>query len=333
MTSIHNRHGRSEGIVDRGLHCRPMSWLPRPFDPAGYFFWLVLVSVACLALERVRPWRRQRVLRKGIGQDLFWLVFNGHFAGLMLALVVDAMLGWAAPAAAWLERARLLAGMPPIAQGLLAFVIKDLLEWSVHNMLHRVPWLWAIHRVHHSIEELDWIGNFRFHWGEIVVYRAITWLPLALLGVDLGVLLVLAVVSTALGHLNHSNLDVTWGRLRWLLNSPRMHVWHHDRAWPAGRSHGVNFGIALSVWDWCFGTAYWPSREEAPAQQPVRLGFPGLERFPSRTIDRLLYPLSRFWLRDGRRECAPARADTRSAAQGAGRSSPAPPGGRSRVRE
>ena len=55
-----------------------------------YYFWLVAISLFCFSLERLAPWRRrQKVLRRGIWQDLFWLVFNGHVLGLILALV-----GW-----------------------------------------------------------------------------------------------------------------------------------------------------------------------------------------------------------------------------------------------
>ena len=53
-----------------------------------YYFWLIAVSLFCFLLERLWPWRRkQRVLRRGIWQDLFWLVFNGHYLGVLLAMV------------------------------------------------------------------------------------------------------------------------------------------------------------------------------------------------------------------------------------------------------
>jgi sterol desaturase/sphingolipid hydroxylase (fatty acid hydroxylase superfamily) len=186
------------------------------------------------------------------------------------------------------------------------------LEWCVHNLLHRVPWLWEFHKLHHSIEELDWIGNFRFHWMEIVVYQSLTYFPLVILGVDGGVILAIAVAVTLIGHLNHSNLNITWGPLRYVVNSPRMHVWHHDYEWPADRPYGVNFGIALSLWDWLLGTAYWPAPEKAPQQQPRRLGFHGIERFPRTLLGRLTYPLSR-WVpvrhRDTRTHSAGAETD------------------------
>ena len=59
----------------------------------------------------------------------------------------------------------------------------------------------------------------------------------------------------------------------------------------------MNFGINLSIWDWLFGTAYWPDESECPDQQPARLGFAGMERYPRTLVDRLLFPLSLIWRR------------------------------------
>ncbi|HMB67695.1 MAG TPA: sterol desaturase family protein [bacterium] len=256
-----------------------------------YYFWLIAVSLVCFLLERIRPWRReQRVLRRGLGQDLFWLVFNGHYLGLLLALVSGRLiralngtlhdLGWPVP-----ESLALVGDQPFWVQLVVFFVLKDFVEWNIHVMLHRTPWLWEFHKLHHSIRELDWIGNFRFHWGEVVVYRTLSYLPLVILGVDGNVILVIAVVGTLMQDLNHSNLPIDWGPLRYVLNSARMHVWHHDVELH-GRG-GQNFGIVLSVWDWIFGTAYWPADREAPE----RLGFRDQETtYPTGLVARLLYP-------------------------------------------
>ena len=95
----------------------------------------------------------------------------------------------------------------------------------------------------------------------------------------------IAVVSTLVGHLNHANLRLSYGPLRYLINSPRMHLWHHDVV--LHQRSGQNFGIVLSLWDWLFGTAVWPADRE----QPERLGFHGQRRFPRDLPRRLLWPL------------------------------------------
>jgi sterol desaturase/sphingolipid hydroxylase (fatty acid hydroxylase superfamily) len=262
------------------------------WDTRGYFFWLLVVSAFCWLLERIVPWRpKQKAWRDQIGQDFFWLVFNGHYAGVLLA----ALAGWAIQSLnhLWGERLsnlahiKLLNGSPLWVQFLIFLLVKDFLEWCIHNLLHRVPWLWEFHKLHHSITELDWIGNMRFHWMEIVLYRGLTYLPLFLLGVDGRVILWIAVFSTLIGHLNHSNTGLDWGIFRWVLNSPRLHVWHHDVV--NHKRSGQNFGIIFSLWDFLFGTVYLPAR-----QQPEHLGFEGMEQFPKGLLQRLAYP---FWKR------------------------------------
>ena len=268
-----------------------------------YYVWLVGVSLLVFVLERLFTWRKgQRVLRPGIGQDLFWLGFNGHFLGLALATgtghLVQALntvlhdAGLPAP-----ESLALMRNAPLWLQATVFFVLKDFLEWNIHRLLHRTPWLWEFHKLHHSIEEMDWIGNFRFHWGEIVVYKALTYLPLVILGVDWRVMLGIAVFGTLMQDLNHANIRVDWGPLRYLFNSPMMHVWHHDVELHG--KGGQNFGIVLSVWDWVSGTVYWPKNVD----QPRRIGFAGMDRYPRGLILRLAYPFYRTlpFLRSGQR--------------------------------
>ncbi len=260
-----------------------------------YFFWLLLISLGCFVLERLRPWRpAQRALRTGFVQDLFWLVFNGHFAGVLLAYASAFLLGRLGQALdAWHlprpESFSLIARAPLWAQFVVFLVLKDLIEWCIHNLLHRVSWLWQFHKLHHSILELDFLGAFRFHWMESVVYKSLSYLPLVILGTDGRVIFWVALFGTLIGHLNHSNLDLSFGPLRYVLNSPRMHVWHHD-AIVRGFS-GQNFGIIFSLWDFLFGTAYLPPPAvSAGRDQPAALGFEGIDRFPIGVPARLVYP-------------------------------------------
>lgn len=265
------------------------------WDTRGYFFWLLVISVACLIAERIRPWRAgQKVFRPQFFQDLFWLFFNGHYFAVLFAQATAALASWLAPILHEAKSVQLLADQALALQFAAYFLLKDFLDWCVHNLLHRVPALWEVHKLHHSIVDMDWIGNFRFHWLEIVVYQGLTYFPLVVLGVDPRVLLLIAIASTLIGHLNHSNLDLTWGPLRYVLNSPRMHIWHHGADMPADRPTGVNFGISLSLWDWLFGTVHWPGRDSVPAQMPVTLGFRGMEDFPKNVMRRFIHPIVRL---------------------------------------
>jgi sterol desaturase/sphingolipid hydroxylase (fatty acid hydroxylase superfamily) len=133
---------------------------------------------------------------------------------------------------------------------------------------------------------MDFIGNFRFHWVEIVVYKTAQWLPLALLGASPRAVFWVAVFSTFWGDLNHANLNVGLGPLGYVLNNPRMHLWHHDASDEGGVAK--NFGIVLSLWDFLFGTAWWPRERD-----PERLGYPGDDTMPDGFVGQIAWPLAR----------------------------------------
>lgn len=254
-----------------------------------YIGWLLVWSAVFVVLERVWPRdRRQGVFRRGWLTDAAYLVLNGHFLGAWLASasrpLVEVTQTWLSTWVTSVGGHLSIAGAWPWwVQFAVALVAIDFLQWCIHNLLHRVPWLWEVHKVHHSIQDMDWAGSLRFHWAEIVVYKTLQFLPLVWFGFDGSVLFALAVVGTAIGHFNHSNLRWKIGPLRYVLNNPQMHVWHHVH--PDAGPINKNFGINLSVWDYLFGTAY------VPEQPPERLGFDDIESFPKTLPGQVLYPL------------------------------------------
>lgn len=245
-----------------------------------------------IILENIFHWRKQSFFREELGQDYFWLIFNGYFSKIVfynllpvLPLIFSGIsISFIKITGNSLKEIQFLNSIGFINQLIIYLIVSDFLEWLVHNLLHRVSFLWKIHRVHHSIKVMDWIGNFRFHWGETIIYSTFKYLPLALLGVKWQVILTGAVLATAIGHLNHSNLRISWGPFRYILNSPRMHIWHHDMH-VRGKA-GVNFGIVFSVWDWIFKTAYMPLEKEGPKE----IGYHGENKVPSSLLYRFFLP-------------------------------------------
>ena len=254
----------------------------------SYAAWLAVISVAFVLVERLRPARPQPLWRPQLGNDLAYLVFNGHFwavltAGLSGALALRAREGLAFLPFA--NESTALARLPWFLQCVLFLVVSDFLQWCVHVLLHRLPWLWRFHKVHHSAHRMDWAVNFRFHWMELVVYRSLLYVPLALVGGDPSALFAVALFATAWGHFNHANLDLGIGPLGYVFNSPRMHLWHHDDSDEGGSSK--NYAIVLSLWDWLFRTAYWP-RERAPR----RLGYSGDQEMPTSLVRQVGFGLA-----------------------------------------
>lgn len=262
----------------------------------SYPAWLLGVSALFVLLERLFPWRKaQPALRPGAGRDLAFVAINGHFFSLLIAGLAGASV---VGATALLQNAGVRLGDSPIshwpfpAQFAAFLVLSDFLQWCIHNLLHRVPWLWTFHKVHHSITTMDWLGNWHFHWMEILVYKSLQWLPLAWLGASPAAVFAVAVVSTIWGEFNHANLNVSLGPLGYVLNTPRMHLWHHDQSDEGGPAK--NFGVIFSLWDFLFGTVHWP-RDRDPSQ----LGYPGMSEMPQGLVGQLSWPLIRQGSREG----------------------------------
>ncbi|MCB9524244.1 MAG: sterol desaturase family protein [Myxococcales bacterium] len=262
---------------------------------------LALFSVVVAAAERRWPWRKEQVaLRRYLWSDLIHLVFNGHFLGAVLAgLAANFVLPHID---AWLGQAGLMdtvyrnaaSQWPLWVQIPVALVVVDFIQWSVHNLLHRVAFFWEFHKGHHSVKdgEMDWIVSFRFQWTEVVVYKTVLYLPLVWFGFGYEAIMFHALFGTLIGHLNHANLDLGHTWLRYIFNSPRMHLWHHD--YDRDGTNTVNFGIIFSTWDWLFGTAYMPEHT------PRALGFPGVETYPNDFFGLMAWPVS-HWLGEGKR--------------------------------
>lgn len=244
-----------------------------------YYQILAILAVLFVGLERV--WPRvadQPVFRKGCISDAIYVVFNSKYAGLLMGYLT----------ALWIRRLDAvfaqgwLVGWPWWAQFGMLLVSIDFIKWCTHNLLHRVPFLWEFHKVHHSIVDMDWMGDWRFHWGETVVYNTILYAPTLCLGVRADVALAVGVFDTVIGHFAHANLRWRIGWLKYVINSPEMHLWHHNH--PDCGPINRNFALTLSIWDWIFGTAH------LPGEAPARLGFTGVERYPSALPGQWLEP-------------------------------------------
>jgi len=247
----------------------------------NYFYWVIALSAAVYALELAFPWRRdQPRVRRDFWLDGFYVFFNLFLFSLVgfaaaSEVVVRALHDGLAAVGVNNLVAVEVASWPLWGQVLALFVIRDFLHWNVHRLLHRVPWLWECHKVHHSVEQMGFAAHLRFHWMETVVYRSLQYIPLAMIGFGIDDYLWAGLFTLLIGHLNHANLRLPLGPLRFVINSPQMHIWHHAFDLPEGRKYGMNYGLTLSCWDYLFGTACIPKDG-----RDIRLGFPGVERFP-----------------------------------------------------
>ena len=257
----------------------------------NYFWGLILISLFVWFLEIVFPWRKdQAIFRKDFWLDGFYMFFNffifsivigGFYKMLQIAFtdigITDKSLAMFNPS-----------DWPMALQLVIFFVVLDFVQWFTHTLLHKYPVFWKFHKVHHSVKEMGFAAHLRYHWMENILYKPLkTFGVMILFGFEPKQAFIVHFVAIIIGHFNHSNIKITYGPLKYLINNPVMHLYHHAQDLPEGK-YGVNFGISLSLWDYIFKTNYIPEDSGK-----VELGFPGDASFPKGFIRQNTYGFSK----------------------------------------
>jgi len=163
-----------------------------------------------------------------------------------------------------------IARMPWLLQFFLAVVVADLAEYFIHLALHKVPFLWRFHAVHHSSKALDWIAGSRAHFVDDTLVRGFILVPM-MLGFSQSIIVAYLIFVTIHATWSHCNFGPSVKWLEKYLVVPRYHHWHHT-----SQKEGIdkNFAIHFPWIDKLFGTYYYPD------EWPERYGLDGEEIAP-----------------------------------------------------
>ena len=143
---------------------------------------------------------------------------------------------------------------PLLIAAILSVVIMDAIIYLQHVMVHAVPALWRLHRVHHADPDFDVTTGSRFHPLEIILSMLIKFAVIVVLGPPVVAVIVFEILLNATAMFNHSNvrLNLTLDKyLRLFVVTPDMHRVHHSVEADETNS---NFGFNLPWWDRLFGT-------------------------------------------------------------------------------
>ena len=185
----------------------------------SYFYWLIIVSLAFFVLEVVLPWRKkQPIPRKDFWLDTFYMFFNFFLFSLIIYNAASEVVvnlfndGILAATGINLQALNPMKTWPLWAILLVGMLVRDFVQWWIHRLLHKSDFLWEFHKVHHSVEEMGFAAQLRYHWMENIVYRSLEYIPLALMGIGLYDFFIIHIFALAWGHYNHANITVS-GRL------------------------------------------------------------------------------------------------------------------------
>ena len=144
--------------------------------------------------------------------------------------------------------------VPKILNIILSFLFIDFFSYVSHWLFHKIPFLWKLHRLHHSDKTVDTITTFFHHPLERAADFFINVSIFVLFDVPVPVILFYGFITGLHAPLTHFKilLPEKWNKiLSYLIVTPNFHRVHHSLDMKEGNS---NFGIIFPFWDKLFGT-------------------------------------------------------------------------------
>ena len=215
----------------------------------GFFFGVLAVMAIW---EIVAPRRRLTVSKTVRWVNNLGLVFFNSF--ILRVLFPAAAVGVAVVAKKQGWGLFNIYELPLYITVIASVIIMDFVIYVQHIMVHAIPVLWRLHRVHHADPDYDVTTGARFHTLEIILSMLIKFATILLLGPPVVAVILFEIILNVTAMFNHGNVGLPPALdrvLRWVLVTPDMHRVHHSVEDDEANS---NFGFSLPWWDRLFGT-------------------------------------------------------------------------------
>jgi sterol desaturase/sphingolipid hydroxylase (fatty acid hydroxylase superfamily) len=186
-------------------------------------------------------------------------------------------------------------GLGAVLSFVVTFLALDGASYLVHRLMHRTPWLWRVHLVHHIDASVDATTAFRQHPVEGVLRFGFIAATAWLLGAPPAAIALYRLLGALNSVLEHANLRIPpWLDRLWVLFwvTPDMHKVHHSRA---RHETDTNYANLFSFFDRIFGTFTNSSRGRS-----VDYGIDGFDEAKQQSLAAVLWmPFKRADSRGG----------------------------------
>ena len=267
--------------------CMLITWYGFLADQPVLYFNLayIFLAVSLFALERYMP--HEPIWNEDDGQTFANLAHTLLSKGTVQTLVVfSTAIGLATLVSPVSEAGYSIwpRSWPLWSQVILGVVVAEFGLYWAHRLAHEWLPLWYFHSIHHSVTRLWIINTGRFHFIDSVASIVLSMAILLALGAPMEVLVWLSAITAFIGMLTHCNVEMRFGPISWVFNTPGLHRWHHSRDIREGNK---NYGENLMVWDQLFGTYFNPAR-----RPPVNIGIN--EYMPPSFLQQLAHPFRKL---------------------------------------
>jgi sterol desaturase/sphingolipid hydroxylase (fatty acid hydroxylase superfamily) len=246
---------------------------------------LLFTGILFIPIERLFGRREQPIFRFEWREDLLYFTISSLMVQGLAFLSL-------APSMAFLHHSEwatdfraAVASQPIVVQFIEIMFLTDLVQYWMHRLFHRIPFLWEFHSVHHSAQTMDWLAGSRMHVVEIIILRGCTVFPMYALGFAETAMYAYIFFVYVFSTLVHANLRLDFGFFKYWFVTPLYHHWHHGIEREA---IDVNFAVHFPIIDKIFGTYYLPEDGHWPTGYGI-----GGHPVPKGFVRQFLYPFVR----------------------------------------
>jgi sterol desaturase/sphingolipid hydroxylase (fatty acid hydroxylase superfamily) len=186
-----------------------------------------------------------------------------HFVMLMAPLQIFSFANWQ---------------VPMFVSFLASLLFLDFIYYIGHRIHHSVPFLWRLHRLHHSDTDVSALTTIFHHPLEYLSNLAILITAAVIFDVPVIVLVTYSLIHGLHSGFSHYKKPLPEALDKWLsyvVVTPSFHHVHHGLDMALGNS---NFGAVLTLWDRLFRTAivqrkkliYGIPPAQAPSSESIR---------------------------------------------------------------
>lgn len=257
------------------------AWLLGHAGPARLVVVAVLLALL-LAWQHLRPRRGDAAIPGRQWRNIALVLVSSAVVYLLVPVTTVAFAASMATSGSGLFNR---IALPMALEMLLGIVVLDLAIYWQHRWFHLLPWLWRIHRVHHSDVGFDSTLGLRFHPAEILLSLLYKLVLIWVFGFAPLTVLVYEILLASFALFTHADiaLPARWdARLRQVFVTPDWHRVHHSVYREETNS---NYGNILSVWDRLFASHVLQPRD---GHVGMRIGLPGFRDPGTQTILSLL---------------------------------------------
>ena len=140
-------------------------------------------------------------------------------------------------------------------QVLVSILVLDFIaQYGVHYLLHKVPFMWRLHLVHHTDKHVDATTGTRHHPLDFILRETFALFTIIIMGMPISFYLFYRILSVVFTYFTHANLKIPLAldkALSLVIVTPNMHKFHHHNELPWTDS---NYGNMFSIWDRLLGT-------------------------------------------------------------------------------